>query len=139
MAKEKKVSPSEFELQVLGVLWRDGPSTVRQILERLPDGKERAYTSVLSVMQVMEKKGLLAHVKAKGGLAHVYQAKVTQRKVMGPMMHGLVTKVFGGNPTAAVQQLLSATDVSTDEIAQIREMLDEFEKGKRRKRERGSS
>ena len=58
MAKEKIVSPSEFELQVLGVLWRDGPSTVRQILERLPDGKERAYTSVLSVMQVISANGV---------------------------------------------------------------------------------
>ena len=132
MAKKKTVSPSEFELQVLGVLWRDGPSTVRQILDRLPDGKKRAYTSVLSVMQVMEKKGLLAHEKVKGGLAHVYHAKVTQRKVMGPMMRGMVAKVFGGNPAAAFQQLLSETEVSTDEIAQIREMLDELEKGKHR-------
>ncbi len=132
-------NPSEFELQILGVLWRDGPSTVRKILERLPDGKKRAYTSVLSVMQVMEKKGLLAREQSEGSLAHVYRAKVSQRKVMGPLLRGLVTKAFGGNSTAAVQQLLSETKVDANEIAQIREMLDELEKGKTGKRKKGSS
>ncbi len=136
---KKLNNPSEFELQILGVLWRDGPSTVRQILERLPDGKKRAYTSVLSVMQVMEKKGLLARQPAESGLAHVYRAKVAQRKVMGPMLRGLVTKAFGGNSTAAVQQLLSEADIDTDEIAQIREMLNEIEKGKSGKRKKGKS
>lgn len=129
MAK-KNGAPSEFELQILGVLWRRGPSTVREILELLSDGKKRAYTSVLSVMQVMEKKGLLDRQPAGSGLAHVYRAKVTQRTVMGPMLRGLVTKVFGGSSTAAVQQLLSGSDVDADEIAQIRELLNEIESGK---------
>ena len=65
--KNAKHQPAEFELQVLGVLWEHGPSTVREVLERLPDGKPRAYTSVLSVMQVMQKKGLLAAKRQKEG------------------------------------------------------------------------
>ncbi|MCA9092782.1 MAG: BlaI/MecI/CopY family transcriptional regulator, partial [Planctomycetaceae bacterium] len=51
--------PSDLELQILHVLWQAGPSTVRDVLEKLPDQKKRAYTSVLSVMQVMQKKGFL--------------------------------------------------------------------------------
>jgi predicted transcriptional regulator len=72
--KNEKYQPAEFELQVLGVLWEHGPSTVREVLERLPDGKPRAYTSVLSVMQVMQKKGLRADCRSddeKSGQSHL--------------------------------------------------------------------
>ena len=58
MKKESPQRPSDLELQVLAVLWRRGPSTAREVMEALPDGKHRAYTTVLSVMQVMEKKEL---------------------------------------------------------------------------------
>jgi BlaI family transcriptional regulator, penicillinase repressor len=124
---KQRPQPSDLELQILGVLWRNGPSTVRQILEAMPDGKKRAYTSLLSVMQVMQKKGLLSHSRSKDGLAYVYRAKVTRRQVLGPFLRGLVTKVFGGSPTAAVQQLLAENDVSQEELSQLREFLDELD------------
>ena len=120
--------PSDFELQILGVLWGHGPSTVRQVMELLPDRKERAYTSVLSVMQVMEKKGLLAKTPAKEGLANVYKAKVARKKVLGPLLRGLVTRVFQGSPSAAVQQLLSESSVSDEELAEIRRLIDEIQR-----------
>ena len=62
-------------MQVLSVLWGRGASTVREVMEAMPDGKARAYTTILSVLQVMEKKGLLSHVAE--GNAHVYQARVS--------------------------------------------------------------
>ena len=55
----KITKPSDLELQILSFLWEKGPSTAREVLEAIPDGKKRAYTSILSVMQVMEKKGFL--------------------------------------------------------------------------------
>ncbi len=57
-----KPKPSDVELQILGVLWEAGPLAVRDVLERMPDGKSRAYTSILSCLQVMEKKGLLSRL-----------------------------------------------------------------------------
>ncbi len=116
--------PSDFELQILGVIWKLGPCTARQVLESLPDGKKRAYTSVLSVMQVMEKKGLLTHAAKRQGLAHVYRAKMSRDKIMGPMLRNLVTRVFAGEPAVAVQSLISESDVTSDQISQIREFLD---------------
>ena len=59
MPRPKKTDsrqPSELELQVLNVLWEKTKGTVREVMEALPDGKQRAYTTVLSVMQLMEKK-----------------------------------------------------------------------------------
>ena len=78
MGKKKVafVAPSEFELQILGALWQLGSGTVRQVMERLSDGKERAYTSVLSVMQVMQRKELLGIAKERDGLAHIFKPLV---------------------------------------------------------------
>ncbi len=53
--------PSDAEVQILSVLWERGPLTVRELREAMPDGKGRAYTTVLSLVQIMEKKGLVGH------------------------------------------------------------------------------
>lgn len=128
MAKKKveTVQPSEFELQVLGALWENGPGTVRQVLDWLADGKARAYTSVLSVMQVMHKKGLLAVERQPEGLAHVFTPMVSREQVVVPMLRGLVGRIFGGRTRAAVQHLMTE-DAKGDEIQQLRKLLDEIE------------
>ncbi len=119
----KRAQPSDLELQVLGVLWRRGPSTVREVLGVMPDGKKRAYTTILSVMQVMEKKGLVTH--AARGRAHVYKPAAGQRQVLGPLLKGFVANVFGGSTVAAVQQFLDQGNVSDEELDEIRRLLDE--------------
>lgn len=115
--------PSDLELQILSLLWERGPMTARQVLERMRDGKPRAYTTVLSVMQVMEKKGLLTHRSA--GQTHVYRPKVTRARVIGRLLGRLVNHVFGGDPSAAVQSLLQQTPVSPEELAQIRSVVEQ--------------
>ena len=115
--------PSDLELQALSVLWEQGPSTVRDVLAVMPDGKERAYTTILSVMQVMEKKGFVRHTAS--GRTHVYQAVATRRKVLGPMLRGLVRNVFGGSPSLVVQQLVEEAGVSAEEMVEIRSILDQ--------------
>lgn len=119
----KKSRPSELELQVLGVLWRQGAATAREVLEAMPDGKRRAYTTVLSVLQVMEKKGLIAHTAR--GAANVYAPKATRRQVLGPLMRSLVNNVFGGSPSEAMMHLIRETEVTPDELDQMRRLLDE--------------
>ena len=130
MGRKKKsadAQPSEFEMQILGVLWEQGPSTVRQVMDLLPDGKPRAYTSVLSVMQVMQKKGLLTTADKKDGLANVYVPAVQRSEVVTPLLRGLVSKVFGGSTRAVVQHLLEDAEIPQDEISQLRQLLDEVE------------
>ncbi len=126
MASSKKPSstsaPSDLELQILSVLWRRGASTARELLTELPDGKARAYTTVLSMMQVMQKKGLL-DVGSRRGLANVYHPLVSRRQVLKPMMKGMVKKVFGGSPSAAVAQLLDADSINSDELDEIARMV----------------
>ena len=127
MSKKTIAPPSDFELQILGTLWEAGPATVRQVMERLCDGKVRAYTSVLSVMQVMQKKGLLGVSKERDGQAHIFQPLVSRQQVVGPLLRGLVGKVFGGRTHSAVQHLLAEDHIDGDEIEQLRKLLDEIE------------
>ncbi len=126
------VEPSEFELQILGALWEHGSGTVRQVMERLSDGKERAYTSVLSVMQVMQKKGLIDVSDEREGLAHVFRPLLSREQVAVPLLRGLVRKIFGGSPRTALQHLLDSDAVDRDEIAAMRKLLDEHEKRKKK-------
>lgn len=82
---------------------------------------------MLSVMQVMQKKGLLMAKKQKGGPANVYSPKKSREQVVGPVMRELVSRVFGGSPALAVRQLLSGNDAATEDVEAIRRFLDEFE------------
>ncbi len=118
----KPPRPSDLELQVLTVLWDRGPSAIREILEAIPDGKPRAYTTILSVVQVMEKKGLVGH--RQKGQAHIYHARVKRQNVVQPMLREMVRNVLGGSPAQALQHLLQSTRIDEEELALIRELID---------------
>lgn len=127
--------PSELELQVLSVLWRQGASTAREMLEAMPDGKKRAYTTILSVMQVMEKKGLLTHENR--GPAHVYKPCVSRRQVLGPMLRSMVNNIFGGSTPEAMMHLLQETAVDPDDMSEIRRLLKEAPAKKDKPKKKG--
>lgn len=115
--------PSDLEQQVLAVLWEKGSGTVRDVMAGLPDSKQRAYTTLLTVLQVLEKKGLVRHTRE--GLAHVYHPKVTRDEVVRPLLKGLVKGVFGGEPARVVQALLDTGAVGPDELKQIRKLIND--------------
>jgi len=119
------VRPSELELQMLSVLWDRGPSSVRAVMEAMPDGKDRAYTTVLSVMQVLEKKKLVGHTQQ--GQANVYHPLKKREQVLRPLMKDLLRNVFGGSPARALQCLLDGNSVDEDELAKIRQVIQEVE------------
>ena len=122
----KTNQPSDLELQLLSVLWDKGPSTVREILSNLPDGKTRAYTTVLTVMQNLEKKALVK--KTTKGTAHVYQPTETQQATLRPVLQGLVQNVFQGSVSNVMQHLLDDSNVTDDELAEIRQLVDQRRK-----------
>ena len=117
----KRSRPSELELQILAILWDRGPSTVRVLRDAIPDGKTRAYTTVLTLVQIMEKKGLVGHESQ--GQTHVYHPLVQRRQVLRPMMRELLRNVFLGNPAQAVQCLLDGASLDEEELSQIRALV----------------
>jgi predicted transcriptional regulator len=125
----KAQPPSKLELQVLSLLWEHGAMGVREVQQRMPDAKPRAYTTILSVLQVMEKKRLVRHDSL--GNRHVYEAAVKKGAVVEPFLSGLVKTVFGGRSSAVMQHLLQASEVSEAEIEEMRALLDRHgKKGK---------
>jgi len=123
---KKTIQPAELELQILQVLWRRGPCTVREVLESINGDKVRAYTTILSTMQVMERKKLLRRKGTVSG-AILYASRVDKQHVIGSALRQMLLSIFGGRPLAVVQHLLSEELVDANEIAEIRKMLDEHE------------
>ncbi|MBK1826989.1 BlaI/MecI/CopY family transcriptional regulator [Haloferula rosea] len=117
----KATQPSNLELQALSVLWHEGPSTVGAVLEALPDGKDRAYTTVLSVMQSLERKKLVK--RTRFGRAHVYEASHSQEEIAGKATSDFLTNAFGGRLAEAILALLSAGNLTPEEKSNIEREL----------------
>jgi len=117
----KPSHPSNLELQALSVIWHEGPSTVARVHESLPDGKERAYTTVLSVMQSLEKKNLVK--RSRSGRAHVYEAAYSQDIIVQRATHDFLTNAFGGRLGEAILAILSAGTLTPDEKTSIEREL----------------
>jgi len=115
--------PSDLELQVLSVLWARGPSSVREVLEQMPDHKERAYTTILTVLQGLEKKRLVRHKRK--GRQYVYHAAADRSGVLRPRLGRLMRHVFGGDPAAVLQQILDGTEVTQEDLTTMRRLLRE--------------
>ena len=119
--------PTDAELDILAVLWRLGPSTVREVHEAL--GKSSGYTTALKQMQVMTEKGLL--VRSERYRSHVYEAAAPREQTQEQIAGDLLRRAFDGSAKNLVLGALRAQPASDEELAEIRRLLNEF--GKRRK------
>jgi predicted transcriptional regulator len=117
----KPTHPSNLELQALSVLWHEGPSTVSSVHESLPDGRERAYTTVLSVMQSLERKKLVRRIRS--GRAHVYESAYSQEIIVRRATDDFVTNAFGGRLGEAVLATLSIGTLTPEEKTNIEREL----------------
>lgn len=113
--------PSNLELQALSVLWHEGPSTVNVVHGALPDGRERAYTTVLSVMQSLERKKLVRRIRS--GRAHTYEPAFSQEVIVRRAMDDFITNAFGGRLAEAVLATLSAGSLTPEEKTNIEREL----------------
>ena len=115
--------PSNSELEILHVLWRRGPQTVRQIHPALRRKREIGYTTVLKTLQVMTEKGLVTREEAER--SHVYRAAVPEKSVKRRVVSDLLDRVFEGSAANLVLQALSTKRASPEDIRRIRKLLNE--------------
>lgn len=120
--------PTDAELEILKVLWRRGPSTVREVFETIGEAKGTGYTTVLKLMQIMAEKGLV--VRDESERAHRYEAAAHEDETQRRLVGDLLRKAFDGEAAKLVMQALSTERASAEELSEIRRMLDELE-GKR--------
>ncbi|RYG39489.1 BlaI/MecI/CopY family transcriptional regulator [bacterium] len=117
--------PTNAELGILRVLWNRGPSTVREAHEDLAQHREIGYTTVLKIMQIMVDKGLLR--RTDRGRAHVYQPVGAESAAKRDLVGDLMDRAFGGSARELVMHALAAKPTSAEELAEIRQMLDDME------------
>lgn len=111
---------TDRELDIMGVLWERGPSMVAEVRASLSD--DLAYTTVLTVLRVLEEKGYVGHEEE--GRAHRYHALVARESAGESALRRLTRKLFGGSPELLLTQLVSDRDISDDDMRRMRDLLD---------------
>jgi predicted transcriptional regulator len=130
------VLPSERELEALKVLWAQGQATVREICDAINGrGARIAYTTVLSLLQVMEQKGLVRHEAS--GRVYTYFATIDRQQTFRRLARGFLDRVFDGAMDEYVLHALDAKHVSPDELTRLEKMIGDAKR--RRKRKDGCS
>lgn len=117
--------PTDAELEILQVLWENGPSPVRFVNDKLAEKKEVGYTTTLKLMQIMFEKGLVS--RNTDARSHIYEAAIerdaTQRNLLGTF----VDNVFSGSAMDLVMQALGNHKASKDELDQIKALIEKME------------
>lgn len=126
MAKRKPAKPTEAELAILRVLWERGPSTVREVAAALEGERAAGYTTILKLLQIMTQKGLVR--RNASTRSHVYQASAPAEATQRQLVRDLLDRAFSGSAPQLVLQALSVRRASPDELAEIRQLLDELER-----------
>jgi BlaI family transcriptional regulator, penicillinase repressor len=127
--KQTPQKPTTAELGILRVLWRRGPSTVREVHDALRREKNVGYTSILKFLQIMTVKGLVRRNESQR--AHVYEAwlpaEQTKRQLAGDMLE----RVFEGSASQLMMHALAGRKASRKEVEELRRLLDEYERSRR--------
>ena len=111
------------ESEVMQLLWRHGPATVAELVERVP--RDLAYTTVLTIVRILEQKGYATHDRpAEGERAHRFRAAVEEGGVRKRHVRDLVDRLFGGAATSLVSGLIDDEALDRDQLKALREQID---------------
>jgi BlaI family transcriptional regulator, penicillinase repressor len=126
MARKKNIGPTERELQILSILWKRGPSTVREINSKINQNEKAGYTTTLKLMQIMFEKRLLKRDESLK--THVYTPAYKENIVQKEIIDSLLNRVFAGSTEKLIMSALSAKKVSRDELENIKTIISQREK-----------
>lgn len=126
MKEDIKAEPTRGELEILQVLWKHGPSTVRFVNDQLNEGTRNViYTSTLKIMQIMTDKGMLA--RDESSMKHIYSPLLEEQSTKGLLLDRFMDATFNGSATTLLMQLLGNGKASRDELDEIKSLLDKLE------------
>lgn len=119
------IRPTDSELEILHVLWKHGPRTVRQVNDELSQQREIGYTTTLKLMQIMHEKGLLT--RTEDAKSHVYTAALGEQEARQTMIDRFLETTFRGSASQLVMQVLGRHKASADELDEIKKLLNNLE------------
>jgi BlaI family penicillinase repressor len=124
---ESTPEPTKSELEILQVLWKHGPSTVRFVNENLNEQKRAVqYTSTLKLMQIMAEKQMLK--RDETNMKHIYIPALEEKKTKGFLLDRFVDSMFNGSASTLMMQLLGNKKASKKELQEIKDLLDKLDK-----------
>jgi BlaI family penicillinase repressor len=126
MAKRQIPKPTDSELEILQILWQNGPSTVKTVNEKLNEKKEVGYTTTLKIMQIMNEKNIV--LRDENERSHVYKAAIKENEIQKVLLDKLLETAFSGSTANLVMQALGNSQPSKEELKKIRELLNQIEK-----------
>jgi len=116
-----KYKPTESELEILGILWENGASTVKSINDKLNEKKKVGYTTTLKIMQIMFNKKTLT--REKSGRSHIYSAAVQKGDTQGMLLEKILETAFSGSASKLVMHAIGRKKTTKKEIDEIRKYL----------------
>lgn len=126
MENNKKIIPTESELEILQVLWEKKAATVREVHESLEKVKDVGYTTTLKLMQIMTEKGMLA--RDTNQRTHIYTPLLTQENTQQHFLNKMIDGLFKGSASRLIIGALDQQKLSADDLEEIRDYLRQFEK-----------
>jgi predicted transcriptional regulator len=125
MAKNKKPEKllTEVETELMTILWKLGEGTVNDVIAALPGERKLAYTSVSTMLRILEQKQVIE--SRKEGRGHVYVPRLAKEAYEAVTLRHLVKRVFDGTPSSLVRRLLDDKNLSEEDLKTIRELIDE--------------
>ena len=118
---------TDLELKILGVIWwLDGKATVQSIMDAWPDPDQPRYTTILKTLQKMEVKGSVTHTQK--GRAYLYAPAFSREAVTEERLGTLRRTLYRGNPTGIVAAFLRDEGLSSEDLDELRRMIDDYER-----------
>lgn len=123
---EESPEPTRAQLEILQILWKNGPSTVRFVNDQLNQQKESlSYTSTLKLMQIMHEKGMLQ--RDESSMTHIYSTQLEEGKTKGVVLKKFVDAMYNGSVKSLMLELLGNQDTSSRQWDKIKDLLNQLE------------
>lgn len=131
MPRSESEYPTELELEILKVLWKESPLPVREVRARLEAEADRplAHSSVITMLNIMHRKGFLR--RKKQGKSFLFSPKVKKESVSQGILGDLLSRVFDDSPSSMVLNLLETAELDSSELAELRKLINRKAKEKK--------
>jgi predicted transcriptional regulator len=114
---------TDTELELMTILWKRGEGSVADVLESLPKERDLAYTSVSTILRILEQKKIV--ITRKEGRGHIYIPALDKTAYEAKTVKHMVNRVFDGAPTALVRQLVSSMPLDARQIEELKKIINE--------------
>lgn len=118
--------PTDSELEILSILWKYGPSTVRFVNKELNKTRNVGYTTTLKIMQIMHEKNILSRDEKEK--SHIYSSLIEENAIQKRLINKILDSAFGGSASQLIMQILGNHKTSREELEEIRKLLDQLDK-----------